>query len=123
MLARPLYEPGGVAGISQVVADGSRIEQFDWQRRDFLVQSGRSRVDDEREALCLKFGVGRAANRAKLCEPLRQLDGSVMSWFTTRPEAAIVVASRSVGLVPTLPMCGKVKVMIWPAKDGSVRVS
>ncbi len=29
--------------------------------------------------------------------------------------AAMLSASMSSSLVPTLPMCGKVKVMIWPA--------
>ena len=53
----------------------------------------------------------------------RQLDGWLMSCFTTRPLAAMLVASISAWLVPTLPIWGKVKVMIWPAKDGSVRVS
>src|SRR5262249_60672714 len=31
--------------------------------------------------------------------------------------------SMSSSLVPTLPTCGKVNVMIWPAYDGSVRIS
>jgi hypothetical protein len=42
----------------------------------------------------------------------RQFAGSVMSCFTTSPRAAGVVASMSSGLAPTLPMWGKVKVMI-----------
>ena len=42
----------------------------------------------------------------------RQFDGSVMSCFTTRPRAAMVAASMSWVLVPTLPIWGKVKVII-----------
>ncbi len=53
----------------------------------------------------------------------RQLEGSVTSCFTTRPRAAGLIASISCGLAPTLPMCGKVKVMICPAYEASVRVS
>ena len=45
----------------------------------------------------------------------RQLAGSVMSPRSTTPRAAGVMVSMSSRLVPTLPMCGKVKVMIWPA--------
>ena len=37
--------------------------------------------------------------------------------------AAMLTLSMSSSLVPTLPICGKVKVMIWPAYDGSVRIS
>jgi hypothetical protein len=43
------------------------------------------------------------------------LAGSVTSCFTTSPSAAGDAASMSSGLAPTLPMCGKVKVMICPA--------
>ena len=46
---------------------------------------------------------------------LRQLLGSVTSCFTIRPSAAMVVASRSSGLMPALPIWGKVKVMSCPA--------
>jgi hypothetical protein len=42
----------------------------------------------------------------------RQLEGSVISADSTQPRAAGVVVSMSCGLVPTLPICGKVKVMI-----------
>ena len=57
----------------------------------------------------------RARSQASRCCVARQLAGSVTSCFTTRPRAAIEVASMSSALVPTLPICGKVKVMIWPA--------
>ena len=59
--------------------------------------------------------IPRARSQASRCCADRQLDGSVMSCFTTRPRAAIVAASMSSALVPTLPICGKVKVMICPA--------
>jgi carbamoyl-phosphate synthase small subunit len=39
-------------------------------------------------------------------------DGSVMSARSTQPRAAGVVVSMSSALVPVLPICGKVKVMI-----------
>ena len=45
----------------------------------------------------------------------RQLLGSVTSCFTTRPRAAMLTASKSSGLTPVLPMCGKVNVMTCPA--------
>ena len=45
----------------------------------------------------------------------RQFAGSVMSPRRTTPRAAGVIVSISSTFVPTLPMCGKVKVMIWPA--------
>ena len=45
----------------------------------------------------------------------RQLAGSVMSPRSTTPRAAGLMLSMSSALVPTLPICGKVKVMIWPA--------
>jgi hypothetical protein len=38
-----------------------------------------------------------------------------MSARSTNPRTQGVVDSTSSGLVPTLPMCGKVKVMICPA--------
>ncbi len=53
----------------------------------------------------------------------RQLAGSVTSCLTTSPRAAMPAASMSSGFAPTLPICGKVKVMICPANDGSVSVS
>ncbi len=60
-------------------------------------------------------GTSRAFNQASSVAVERQFDGSVMSCFTTSPRAATLVASPSSALVPTLPMCGKVKVMICPA--------
>jgi hypothetical protein len=54
-------------------------------------------------------------SQASKCWALRQFDGSVMSSRSTTPRTAGVVVSMSSGLVPTLPMCGKVKVMISPA--------
>jgi hypothetical protein len=54
-------------------------------------------------------------SQASRCWWLRQLLGSVTSCFTISPRAAIVAASMSSPLVPTLPICGKVKVMTCPA--------
>ena len=45
----------------------------------------------------------------------RQLEGSVISAARIRPRAGGVIVSRSSLLAPTLPIWGKVKVMIWPA--------
>jgi hypothetical protein len=49
------------------------------------------------------------------CCAARKFEGSVMSARSTQPSAAGVVVSMSSGLVPTLPICGKVKLMICPA--------
>ena len=46
---------------------------------------------------------------------LRQFEGGVGSARKTAPRAAGRAASWSVALQPTIPMCGNVKVMIWPA--------
>ena len=46
------------------------------------------------------------------CWVARQLEGSVMGARKIRPRAAGVVVSISSALVPTLPIWGKVKVMI-----------
>ena len=54
---------------------------------------------------------------------LRKLDGAVTSSRTIMPSACGRSASTSSGFAPTLPMCGKVKVMICPAKLGSVMIS
>jgi hypothetical protein len=45
----------------------------------------------------------------------RQFAGSVMSPRSTTPRATGVMVSMSSRLVPTLPMWGKVNVMICPA--------
>ena len=49
----------------------------------------------------------------------RRSDGAVMAECSTTPRAPGVAArltvSMSSSLVPTLPICGNVKVMIWPA--------
>jgi hypothetical protein len=42
----------------------------------------------------------------------RKFDDSVGSARSTQPRAAGVVVSTSSSLAPTLPICGKVKVMI-----------
>ncbi len=41
----------------------------------------------------------------------------------TSPAAAGPRDSTSSGFTPTLPMCGYVSVTIWPAYEGSVRIS
>jgi hypothetical protein len=46
------------------------------------------------------------------CCSARQFEGSVMSARNARPRAAGVMVSISSPLAPTLPICGKVKVMI-----------
>ena len=49
----------------------------------------------------------------------RQLDGSVTAVCRMTPrtpeDAAMLMVSTSSSLTPTLPICGKVKVTIWPA--------
>ena len=45
----------------------------------------------------------------------RQFAGSEISCFSTSPLAAMLPASKSSRLVPTLPICGNVKVIICPA--------
>ena len=54
-------------------------------------------------------------SQASRWPPERQLAGSVMAARSTQPRTAGVAVSMSSALVPTLPMWGKVKVMIWPA--------
>jgi hypothetical protein len=53
----------------------------------------------------------------------RKLLGAVTSSRTIIASACGRSASTSSGLAPTLPMWGKVKVMICPAKLGSVMIS
>ncbi len=57
----------------------------------------------------------RAASQRSRWPLLRQFEGSVIGARVTMPRACGVSASMSSSLVPTLPMCGKVKVTIWPA--------
>ncbi len=61
----------------------------------------------------------RAFSQASKWRVARQLEGSVMPVWTMTPRtpdaAAMFTVSTSSSLVPTLPTCGKVKVMIWPA--------
>ena len=40
-----------------------------------------------------------------------------------KPSTQILRDSMSVSFAPVLPMCGAVMSTIWPAYDGSVRVS
>ena len=54
---------------------------------------------------------------------LRKLLGAVTSCRTMQPKAWGMSHSTSSALVPTLPICGKVKLMICPAKLGSVMIS
>ena len=53
----------------------------------------------------------------------RNEDGAVTSSRTIMPSACGWSASTSSGLAPTLPIWGKVKVMICPANEGSVMIS
>ena len=50
----------------------------------------------------------------KFCCDL-QFEAKVGRHFTTIPEANGMLASLSSRLTPTFPICGKVKVTIWPA--------
>ncbi len=54
----------------------------------------------------------RRPSQAERCCAERQFAGSVTSHLTTMPRATGSAVSSSCGLVPTLPMCGKVKVTI-----------
>jgi len=54
-------------------------------------------------------------SQSSRCRAARQFDGSLMRQRSTSPRTTGVAVSISSSLVPTLPMCGKVKVMIWPA--------
>ena len=55
--------------------------------------------------------------------PDRQLDGLFISLERTQPLAYERKDSWSFLLVPTIPICGKVKVIICFAYEGSVRIS
>jgi hypothetical protein len=61
----------------------------------------------------------RALSQASRSREARQLDGSVMAAASTTPrtpdDEAALTLSMSSSLVPTLPICGNVKVMICPA--------
>ena len=69
----------------------------------------------------------RRFSQPSRCSLLRQFDGSVMAVRRITPRApgvaAMFTVSMSSSFVPTLPMCGNVKVMICPAYEGSVRIS
>ena len=61
----------------------------------------------------------RLLSQASRWRVARQLDGSVTGAPSTTPrtpeDAAALTLSMSSSFVPTLPIWGKVKVMIWPA--------
>ena len=67
----------------------------------------------------IRLGVGPRENMARpSIDPMFR--SAALSYG---PRATGVIVSTSSGLAPTLPICGKVKVMICPAYDGSVRIS
>jgi hypothetical protein len=65
----------------------------------------------------------RLSSHAARCWVLRQFAGSVIGARTTMPLAYGVGASISSSFAPTFPTWGNVNVTIWPAYDGSVRIS
>jgi hypothetical protein len=63
--------------------------------------------------------IPRRLSHSSRCCVARQFDGAVMAVRRIAPRApgvaAMLTVSMSSSLVPTLPMCGNVNVMICPA--------
>jgi hypothetical protein len=86
-----------------------------WQSVPFGAPLSRMRRVSARLSTPVMAGRSCAFSQPSRFEAARKFDGSVMSARMTAPQAAGVMVSISSILVPTLPIWGKVKVMICPA--------
>ena len=109
----------GQAAASVFSAGRSKAPSSAWTITALGMPFSRMRAVSARVSMPVMPTMPRAFSQVSRCFSERQLEGSVIEALSTMPRApaafAMSTVSTSSSLMPTLPMCGKVKVMIWPA--------
>ena len=116
-LARSMPSSPGQAARHRRAARRGRTRRPPNARSRRWARRRRGSAGSARACRCPTGRSARAASSSRrAARSLRKFDGAVTSSRTISPARAASSASTSSALAPTLPICGKVKVMICPAK-------